>query len=111
MQVRALPRAIYRGARESSRLAANERSEEAKRRDDKVRRWRQAQRDGPGVAAAARAIGVPLANLYRWENALEPKSKRPHNVRKQRRDPALVAAVERLRRQYPMWGKDKLAPL
>lgn len=110
MQFRGLHRAIYRGARLASRFEAQEREPEAERRDAVVR-WRQAVRGGLDVKAAAKAIAVPLSTLYRWEKRAAPKSTRPHTVRKPRRESKLVLAVERLRQQYPMWGKDKLAPL
>ncbi len=110
MQIRRLHRAIYRGARLASRLEAQERRDEAKRRDA-VARWRQAVRDGLTVAKAAQAISQPLATLYRWQKQLKPKSTRPHSVRKSTRDSKLVLAVERLRKTHPMWGRDKLAPL
>jgi putative transposase len=114
MQIRGLHRAIYRGARLSSRIEAKERSEAAKRSEERrelVDRWLQARRDGLSAEAAARAVGKPRSTLSRWKNELTPKSTRPHKVRKPRREPKLVAAVERLRKASPMWGKDKIAPL
>ena len=110
MQIRGLHRALYRGARLASRLETKERSDGVERRDA-VARWQQARRDGLSVKAAAAAVDVPVSTLYRWQKRLEPKSTRPHSVRKPKRDPKLVLAVERLRHQVPMWGKDKLGPL
>lgn len=110
MQIRGLHRAIYRGARLASRLEAQERSDEAERRDA-VARWRQAVRNGLLVQQAAEAVRVPLSTLYRWEKQLKPKSTRPHTVRRSTRDTKLVLAVERLRKAHPMWGRDKIAPL
>jgi hypothetical protein len=49
MQIRGLHRAIYRGARLSSRIEAKERSDAAKRSEERrvlVDRWLQARRDG-----------------------------------------------------------------
>ena len=85
MQIRGLHRAIYRGARLAFR------------------------RDGLSVKAAA--AKVPLSTLYRWQKGCERKSTRSHTVRKPKRDRRLAIAVERLRRKFPMGGKDKLAPL
>ena len=110
MQIRHLQRPIYRAARLASRLETQERSDGVERRDAVVR-WRQAVRDGLSVAAAAKAVRQPLATLYRWEKQLRPKSTRPHTVRRSKRETKLVLAVERLRKQHPMWGRDKIAPL
>jgi putative transposase len=110
MQIRGLHRSIYRGARLASRLEAKAHCAEAERRDA-LARWHLARRNGLGARPAADAIGIPAATLYRWQKQLPPKSTRPHTVRKSKWDPRLVLALERLRKQYPMWGKDKLAPL
>lgn len=110
MQIRGLHRAIYRGARLASRLETEEREPEVKRRDA-VARWEQARRDGLTTEAAAKAVGKPRATLYRWQKRLHRRSTRPHTVRGAKPDPKLALAVEQLRKKYPMWGKDKLAPL
>lgn len=107
MQIRGLHHSIYRGARLASRLEAEERSDEAARRDA-VARWRQAHRDGLGVAAAARAVGHSLAKLYRWEKQPRARSRRPRSPRKTTWTTDLVQAVEALRLDEPMWGKAKL---
>ena len=55
MQICGLHRAVYRGARLSSRIEAKERSEAAKRsgeRRELVDRWLQARRDGLTAEAA-----------------------------------------------------------
>jgi transposase InsO family protein len=114
MQIRGLHRAIYRGARLSSRIEAKERSDAAKRSEERRRlvdRWLQARRDGLTAEAAAEAVGKSRATLSRWRKELTPKSTRPHKVRKPSADPRLAIAVERLRKKHPMWGKDTLAPL
>jgi transposase InsO family protein len=112
MQIRHLPRQIIRNARRASRLLdAKSPSNVAASRRDALARWRQARRDGLTAAAAAKAIATPLATLYRWQKQLEPKSTRPHKLRKPKTDTKLVLAVEKLRKTYPMWGKDTLAPL
>jgi transposase InsO family protein len=107
MQIRGLHRSIYRGARLASRLEAQERSDGAERRDA-VARWRQAQRDGLSVRAAARAVGHSLATLYRWEKQAKPKSRRPKTTRKTTWTTALVQAVQALRLDEPMWGPVKI---
>ena len=80
-------------------------------RSDALARWRQAMRDGLSAEQAARAVAVPRTTLYRWENQLEPRSKRPHHLRKPTWTPALVEAVEHLRLDHPMWGRAKIGPL
>jgi transposase InsO family protein len=76
-----------------------------------VARWRQAIAQGLNADQAARAVGVPRASLYRWEKQPEPRLRRPRRVRTKTWTPALVMAVERLRLDYPMWGRAKIGPL
>jgi len=112
MQIRGLPRQIIRnGSRASRLLAAKSPSNAAAGRRDALQRWCQARRDGLTAADAAKAVGRPAATLYRWHKQLEPKSRRPHTIRKPKIEPGLAVAVERLRKANPMWGKDKLAPM
>jgi hypothetical protein len=111
MQVFGLPSHVIRGGRVASRIVAQSSSNEAAIRDAVLRRWRQARRDGLTAAQAARAVGATRASLYRWQKRLEPRSRRPRWVRPKQWTPALVAAVERLRLDYPMWGRAKLGPL
>lgn len=111
MQVFGLPRHVIRSAGLASRLAAKTPNIEAASRRDAVVRWRRAMADGLSAAKAARAVGVPRATLYRWEKRLEPRSRRPRRVRPKSWTSALVAEVERLRLDYPMWGRAKLGPL
>ena len=111
MQVIGLPGHVIRGGSVASRVAAQSSSHEAAARDAVVRRWRMAVRDGLSVDQAARAVGVPRSTLYRWERRPEPRSRRPHRTRPKTWSPALVALVERLRLDYPMWGRAKIGPL
>lgn len=112
MQVFGLPGHVIRNAGRASRLqGAKTPTIEAHRRRDAVARWRRAMADGLGAGQAALAVGVALSTLYRWEAAPEPKSRRPHRVRRNGWSPALRAEVERLRLDFPFWGKDKLGPL
>ena len=39
---------------------------------------------GLSADEARKAVGVPRATLYRWEKQPDPKSRRPHQVRKPR---------------------------
>jgi len=111
MQVRALPRHVIRAATVASRLLAQPRSGEARRRDAILARWHQARRDGLTADQAAHAVGVSRATLYRWNQRAEPISRRPHRTRPRRWPPELVAEIERLRGDFPMWGRAKLGPL
>jgi putative transposase len=45
---------------------------------------------------------VSRASLHRWSKRLEPNSRRPHHP---------LAAIERLRQDYHMWGGAKIGPL
>jgi putative transposase len=111
MQVFGLPGHIIRIGKLASRIAAKSSNNEAAIRRAAVARWRQAMRDGLTAKQAAQAVGVPRSTLYRWHQRAEPRSKRPHRMRQPTTPPALMAAVERLRHDYPMWGKAKLGPI
>src|SRR5271169_995548 len=103
MQVLFLPGHVIRSGRAASRLlAAKTPGIEAARRRDAVRRWRGAMANGLTAEAAARAIGVPRATLYRWEKQPQRRSSRPHRLRSRNWPPAVVRAVERLRQDFPM---------
>ena len=116
MQTFGLPRHVTRGAALASRLCATERSDAAQRRDDILKRWQRVRDNGLSAAAAADAVGVSRATLYRWRNLrrsgrLAPQSRRPHTPRRPAWSPALVKAVHDMRADYPMWGKAKLTIL
>lgn len=112
MQVFGLPGQIIRNGRAASRLLdAKTPNIEAARRRDAVARWRRAIADGLTTVEAAKAVGAPRSSLYRWERNAEPKRRRPLRVRQKDWPPALRRAVERLRQDFPMWGKARLGPL
>jgi len=112
MQVFGLPRHVIRNGRAASRvLEAKTADIAAARRRDAAARWRRAMADGLTADQAARAVGVPRATLYRWEKAPVLRSRRPHRVRAKTWSSALIRAVERLRADFPMWGRAKLGPL
>ena len=112
MQVFGLPRQITRNGRAASRLVdAKTPNIEAERRRDAVARWLRARGDGLNAEQAARAVGAARSTLYRWEKDAAPKSRRPHRVRPKTWTPALRQAVERLRQDFPMWGRAKIGPL
>lgn len=111
MQVFGLPGHVIRNGKAASRIAAQPQDSEAAIRRASVCRWRQAIADGLTAAQAARAVAVPRATLYRWERQPQPRSRRPHRLRAKTWSPALLGAIERLRRDFPMWGKAKLVVL
>jgi len=111
MQVFGLQRAIYQGARWSSRCAAAKLDKAAAVRAELVGRWRQARAAGLSGDQAARAVGVGRASLYRWARDPVLRSRRPKHVRTPTWTPALAEAVQALRLDFPMWGKAKLGPL
>ena len=112
MQVFGLPGHIIRNARGASRLLAAQTPDiEAARRRDALTRWRRAMAQGLTGEQAAKAVGFPRSTLYRWQKRALPLSRRPRRLRQPRRPEGLAAAVERLRLDQPMWGKEKLGPI
>jgi putative transposase len=112
MQVFGLPGHIIRNARSASRLLAAQTPDiEAARRRDALARWRKAMAQGLTSEQAAKAVGFPRSTLYRWHKRAAPLSRRPRRLRQPRRPEGLGAAVERLRLDHPMWGKEKLGPI
>ena len=112
MQVRSLPRHVIRNAMVGSRLIGAEPDDSAAAiRRDALMRWQRARALGLSAADAAEAVGVPRATLYRWAKRPEPGSRRRKRLRRPNWPPALVDAVEAMRRDYPMWGKAKLVVL
>jgi putative transposase len=66
-----------------------------------------------------RYFGISPQTFYRWKRRYDPyhlenledRSCRPERVRQPIYSAELVAAVRRLREEYPRWGKDKLVIL
>jgi transposase len=105
-----LRRQVYQAARLASRLAVSSQDSEAARRDA-LRRWRGARVAGLNALQAAAAVGVPVSTLYRWAKQPVPRSRAPRRRRQPRWPSATVRALERLRHDFPMWGKAKPEPL
>jgi len=111
MQVRngELPR-----ARQLARTG-KELSREARARLD----WMDYYRRCHNVALTCRHFGISRQIFYRWQkrydaqnlSTLESGSHRPHRRRQPTWSPAAAERVLTLRRQFPRWGKDKLAVL
>lgn len=110
MQVRSLPAHVIRGGVWASRLSTQPSDCEVFRRDA-LRRWRLARTGGLTAARAAEVVGVPVSTLYRWAQRPAPRSRTPRRRRKPTWSSDLIRAIERLRGDFPMWGKAKLTPL
>jgi putative transposase len=75
--------------------------------------------NGRNVARTCRHFDISRQSFYRWKRrfhrhdlvTLEARSHRPKKVRQPTWAPALAERVLALRKQYPRWGKDKLAVL
>ena len=75
--------------------------------------------NGRNAARTCRHFDISRQSFYRWKRrfdrhnlaTLEARSHRPKKVRQPTWTPALAERVLALRKQYPRWGKDKLAVL
>lgn len=80
-----------------------------------IRLWRQTK----DASLVCETFGISRATLYRWIQRFDPKdltslkerSRRPRRLRKPTWSHDLIMEVKALRRQYPRWGKEKLAAL
>ena len=74
---------------------------------------------GNNARLTCRYFGISPQTFYRWKHrynpsnlkTLENHSCRPEHLRQPTASVELVVAVQRLREQYPRWGKDKLVIL
>ena len=74
---------------------------------------------GHNARLTCRYFGISPQTFYRWKHrynpfnlkTLEDHSYRPKHLRQPTAPLELVLAVQRLREQYPRWGKDKLVVL
>ncbi len=57
------------------------------------------------------ARSASRSTLHRWRKRAAPLNRRPHRLRGPNRPAGAQAAVERLRLDFPMWGKAKIGPL
>ena len=102
MQVFGLPGHVIRNAARASRILSSPGAE-------LVRRWRRAWRDGLTVEQAARAVGVSLSKLRRWEKRPERLSTRPLRCRRPELRRGIEGRVRELRKMFPAWGRGKIA--
>src|SRR5713226_6115245 len=81
--------------------------------------WMDYYRRCRNVVRTCRHFGISRQTFYRWQKRYEPqrlitlegRSHRPHRRRQPTWSPTLAERVLTLRRQFPRWGKDKLAVL
>ncbi|MDA8218754.1 MAG: integrase core domain-containing protein [Dehalococcoidales bacterium] len=104
------------GLRQLSRQRLPDLSSQAKKRLKWVEYY---QACGRNASLTCRHFDISRPTLYRWLHRYQPRNLRSLEDRgcvpKHRRTPAWtlaqMAAVRRLREQYPRWGKDKLVVL
>lgn len=110
-----LPGSFYRAAR----LNPTSLSKTAEDRLRWLNAWDALQQQGLSSTEASARLGIARATLYRWKlrleregpRGLEPRSRRPHRVRRPAWPPELIEAVRTWRERFPRWGKDKLVVL
>jgi transposase InsO family protein len=91
----------------------------AKAREHHLAVWEALQQQGMSTEAASHVVRISRATLYRWKKrfreqgwaGLEPGSRRPKQVRKNRWRAEVVEEVQSLRILYPCWGKEKIKVL
>ena len=110
MQVLGLPGHVTRNAKIAS-LILSPRDPGVIKRQDIVRRWREAMKNGLSATDAARAVDVPRATLYRWQRRPEHLSTRPHRVRKGQSHEEARKWIKELRKRYPAWGRGKISQI
>jgi len=107
---------IIWGSASGARRSPDDPSRQALQRI-KILDWHR--QHGANVSLTSRHFGMGRPTLYRWLrrfdparlSTLEDRPKAPHRRRRPNRSPDLALAVQRLREQYPRWGKDKLVVL
>jgi putative transposase len=89
-------------------------------REGRVRlEWMDYYRHCQNAARTCRHFGISRQTFYRWQRRYDPqnlatlegRSHRPHRRRQPTWSVSLADRVLGLRRQFPRWGKDKLAVL
>jgi transposase InsO family protein len=82
-------------------------------------RWMDHYDQYENARLTCRYYGISPQTFYRWKNrydpydlrTLESGSHRPFNVRRPETLVKVVERIQKLREQYPRWGRDKLAVL
>jgi putative transposase len=82
-------------------------------------RWMDHYRRHRNARLTCRYFGISPQTFYRWKDRFDPydlstledRSRRPHRVRQSQTPVRVVERIQKLREQYPRWGKEKLAVL
>ncbi len=115
MRIVRRPRSFYY----ASKLGPIQLSAKAHERLRWLKAWQRLRGRGFSAGEAAEILKVPRSTLYRWQQRVEAKGlrgledgdRRPMRTRGRTWSVELVLAVQRVREQYPRWGKDKLVVL
>lgn len=92
-------------------------SEEAWKRKSILDKYNKLIDDGSSGKVALEVLGISRATLFRWQKrykqeglvGLEKRSSCPHKVRQPMWTRKEESRIYRLRRKYPLWGKEKIA--
>lgn len=82
-------------------------------------RWMDHYSRHQNARLTCRYYGISPQTFYRWKNRFDPYdlrtleslSHRPYKVRRPETPVEVVERIQKLREQYPRWGKDKLVVL
>ncbi len=115
MQTIYLPKKFY----QIKKIDEGQYSPEAYERYDKIKLFYKLREEGCSEKTALEAIKVSRATFYRWLkryrifnlSGLENEDRRPNNVRKPKYSSEVENYILALRKQYPLWGKEKIAVL
>ena len=91
-------------------------SEVAQERLKKLEKIELLLNDGCQEEVACKAVDVPRSTYFRWKKllkeygpeGLDDESKRPHKVRKSTWTKEIEQRVYHIRKQHPLWGKQKI---
>ena len=86
---------------------------------EKIKLFDKLRGEGCSLVTSSMALKIPLSTIYRWKKkygmfglaGLENESKRPNKVRQKNWKPLLVKKILKLRKQNPIYGKDKITVL
>lgn len=92
-------------------------TEDAQERLKKLEKIALLLNDGCQEEVACEAVDVPRSTYFRWKKllreygpeGLESESTRPHKVRKPTWTKEIEQRVYHIRKQHPLWGKQKIA--
>ena len=88
----------------------------AKIREEKIKLYHKLREDGCQEKTALQAVNLTRTTFYRLQRkynkegilGLANNSKRPHNFRKNSWDKSLYSLVLKLRKENPLWGREKI---